>query len=74
MRSTEPRAWPAPAQPAHSAPARGQMIGWLELFYDLAVVVLVAQAAHRLAGAVTVATWPLRVGARSIGRWVPVLR
>ena len=31
------------------------MVGPLELFYDLAVVVLVAQAAHRLAGHLT---WP----------------
>jgi low temperature requirement protein LtrA len=31
------------------------VVGPLELFYDLAAVVLVAQAAHRLAGHLT---WP----------------
>jgi low temperature requirement protein LtrA len=39
----------------HGEQPRGRMVGPLELFYDLAVVVLVAQAAHRLAGHLT---WP----------------
>jgi len=34
----------------HGAQARERVVGPLELFYDLVVVVLVAQAAHRLAG------------------------
>jgi low temperature requirement protein LtrA len=34
----------------HGAQPRERAVGPLELFYDLAVVVLVAQAAHRLAG------------------------
>jgi low temperature requirement protein LtrA len=34
----------------HGEQPRERMVGPLELFYDLAVVVLVAQAAHRLAG------------------------
>jgi low temperature requirement protein LtrA len=39
----------------HSEQPRERVVGPLELFYDLAVVVLVAQAAHRLAGHLT---WP----------------
>jgi low temperature requirement protein LtrA len=39
----------------HGEPPRERTVGPLELFYDLAVVVLVAQAAHRLAGHLT---WP----------------
>jgi low temperature requirement protein LtrA len=35
---------------AHGEQPRERVVGPLELFYDLAVVVLVAQAAHRLAG------------------------
>ena len=34
----------------HGEQPRERVVGPLELFYDLAVVVLVAQAAHRLAG------------------------
>jgi low temperature requirement protein LtrA len=37
----------------HGQQPRERMVGPLELFYDLAVVVLVAQAAHRLAGHLT---------------------
>src|SRR5580692_3225282 len=43
-----------PPRPHGEAP-RERTVGPLELFYDLAVVVLVAQAAHRLAGHLT---WP----------------
>jgi low temperature requirement protein LtrA len=43
-----------PPRPHGDAP-RERAVGPLELFYDLAVVVLVAQAAHRLAGHLT---WP----------------
>jgi low temperature requirement protein LtrA len=39
----------------HGEPPRERTVGPLELFYDLSVVVLVAQAAHRLAGHLT---WP----------------
>ena len=39
----------------HGEQPRERAVGPLELFYDLAVVVLVAQAAHRLAGHLT---WP----------------
>jgi low temperature requirement protein LtrA len=39
----------------HGEQPRERVVGPLELFYDLAVVVLVAQAAHRLAGHLT---WP----------------
>ena len=39
----------------HGEQPRERMVGPLELFYDLAVVVLIAQAAHRLAGHLT---WP----------------
>src|SRR6516162_6988656 len=39
----------------HGDQPRERTVGPLELFYDLAVVVLVAQAAHRLAGHLT---WP----------------
>ncbi len=39
----------------HGEQPRERTVGPLELFYDLAVVVLVAQAAHRLAGHLT---WP----------------
>ena len=39
----------------HGEQPRERVVGPLELFYDLAVVVLVAQAAHRLAGQLT---WP----------------
>ena len=39
----------------HGDQPRERVVGPLELFYDLAVVVLVAQAAHRLAGHLT---WP----------------
>jgi low temperature requirement protein LtrA len=45
--------WQAP-RPHGEAP-RERVVGPLELFYDLAVVVLVAQAAHHLAGHLT---WP----------------
>jgi len=41
-----------PPRPHGEAP-RERTVGPLELFYDLAVVVLVAQAAHRLAGQLT---------------------
>jgi low temperature requirement protein LtrA len=41
-----------PPRPHGDAP-RERAVGPLELFYDLAVVVLVAQAAHRLAGHLT---------------------
>jgi hypothetical protein len=37
----------------HGEQPRERMVGPLELFYDLAVVVLVGQAAHRLAGHLT---------------------
>ena len=37
----------------HGEQPRQRVVGPLELFYDLAVVVLVAQAAHRLAGHLT---------------------
>jgi low temperature requirement protein LtrA len=40
---------------AHGAQPRERTVGPLELFYDLAVVVLVGQAAHHLAGHLT---WP----------------
>jgi Bacterial low temperature requirement A protein (LtrA) len=43
-----------PPRPHGEAP-RGRVVGPLELFYDLAVVVLVAQAAHHLAEHLT---WP----------------
>jgi low temperature requirement protein LtrA len=43
-----------PPRPHGEQPQR-RTVGPLELFYDLAVVVLVAQAAHRLAGHLT---WP----------------
>jgi hypothetical protein len=39
----------------HGEQPRERVVGPLELFYDLAVVVLVAQAAHRLAGHLN---WP----------------
>jgi low temperature requirement protein LtrA len=39
----------------HGEQPRERVVGPLELFYDLAVVVLVGQAAHRLAGHLT---WP----------------
>src|ERR1700723_3193733 len=39
--------------PPHGEQPRERVVGPLELFYDLAVVVLVAQAAHRLAGHLT---------------------
>src|SRR5215470_12678435 len=45
--------WQAPRP--HGEQPRERVVGPLELFYDLAVVVLVAQAAHRLAGHLT---WP----------------
>jgi len=35
------------AAPPHGEQPRERVVGPLELFYDLAVVVLVAQAAHR---------------------------
>jgi low temperature requirement protein LtrA len=38
---------------AHGEQSRERVVGPLELFYDLAVVVLVAQAAHHLAGHLT---------------------
>jgi low temperature requirement protein LtrA len=38
---------------AHGEQPRERVVGPLELFYDLAVVVLVAQAAHHLAGHLT---------------------
>lgn len=44
--------WRAPR--AHGEVERNRTVGQLELFYDLAVVVLVAQAAHRLATHLTV--------------------
>ncbi|HEX5587178.1 MAG TPA: low temperature requirement protein A [Acidimicrobiia bacterium] len=41
---------PATPSPAHNVPARGQMIGWLELFYDLvfvaAILVLSSAVSH----------------------------
>src|SRR5215472_10117820 len=40
---------------AHGEQPRERVVGPLELFYDLAVVVLVGQAAHHLAGHLT---WP----------------
>jgi low temperature requirement protein LtrA len=40
---------------AHGEQPRERVVGPLELFYDLAVVVLVGQAAHRLAGHLS---WP----------------
>ncbi len=40
---------------SHGEQPRERVVGPLELFYDLAVVVLVAQAAHHLAGHLT---WP----------------
>jgi low temperature requirement protein LtrA len=43
------------AAAAHGEQPRDRVVGPLELFYDLAVVVLVAQDAHRLAGHLT---WP----------------
>src|SRR6266566_5029689 len=39
----------------HGEQPRERVVGPVELFYDLAVVVLVAQASHRLAGHLT---WP----------------
>jgi low temperature requirement protein LtrA len=45
--------WQPPRR--HGEQPRERVVGPLELFYDLAVVVLVAQAAHRLAGHLT---WP----------------
>ena len=41
-----------PPRPHGEAP-RERVVGPLELFYDLVVVVLVAQAAHHLAGDLT---------------------
>jgi len=47
-----PRAPLAVAAPRpHGEAPRERAVGPLELFYDLVVVVLVAQAAHHLAGA-----------------------
>jgi low temperature requirement protein LtrA len=43
--------WQPPRR--HGEQPRERVVGPLELFYDLAVVVLVAQAAHRLAGHLT---------------------
>ena len=43
--------WQSPRR--HGEQPRERVVGPLELFYDLAVVVLVAQAAHRLAGHLT---------------------
>jgi low temperature requirement protein LtrA len=43
--------WQSPR--AHGEILRGRTVGPLELFYDLVVVVLVAQAAHRLAAHLT---------------------
>ena len=37
----------------HGQQPRGRVVGPLELFYDLVVVVLVAQAAHHLAAHLT---------------------
>jgi len=57
MRDEERRArlrsllWQPPRR--HGEQPRERVVGPLELFYDLAVVVLVAQAAHRLAGHLT---------------------
>ncbi|MFD4606238.1 low temperature requirement protein A [Streptomyces sp. NPDC058464] len=45
------RLWRPPR--AHGAQPRHRVVGPLELFYDLVVVVLVAQAAHHLAGHLT---------------------
>ena len=45
--------WQPPRR--HGEQPQERVVGPLELFYDLAVVVLVAQAAHRLAGHLT---WP----------------
>src|SRR5256886_13530036 len=47
------RLWQPPRP--HGEQPRERTVGPLELFYDLAVVVLVAQAAHHLAGHLT---WP----------------
>src|SRR5256886_4935677 len=47
------RLWQPPR--AHGEQPRERVVGPLELFYDLAVVVLVAQAAHHLADHLT---WP----------------
>jgi Bacterial low temperature requirement A protein (LtrA) len=44
---------PVAAAPPHGEQPRERTVGPLELFYDLAVVVLVAQAAHHLAGHLT---------------------
>src|SRR5438552_9033988 len=43
--------WQPPRR--HGEQPRERVVGPLELFYDLAVVVLVAQAAHHLAGELT---------------------
>jgi low temperature requirement protein LtrA len=45
--------WQPPRR--HGEQPRERVVGPLELFFDLAVVVLIAQAAHRLAGHLT---WP----------------
>ncbi|MEV6054302.1 low temperature requirement protein A [Streptomyces sp. NPDC052107] len=45
------RLWQPPRP--HGEPPRERVVGPLELFYDLVVVVLVAQAAHHLAGQLT---------------------
>jgi low temperature requirement protein LtrA len=48
---------------AHGEQPRERVVGPLELFYDLAVVVLIAQAAHHLAG---------NLGWRGLGEFAPV--
>lgn len=51
LRALRQRLWQPPR--AHGEQPRERVVGPLELFYDLVVVVLVAQAAHHLAGRLT---------------------
>ncbi|MEV7028583.1 low temperature requirement protein A, partial [Kitasatospora sp. NPDC093558] len=51
LRRLRQRLWQPPR--AHGEQPRERVVGPLELFYDLVVVVLVAQAAHHLAGRLT---------------------
>src|SRR4030081_1645705 len=46
-----PQLWQPPR--AHGEQPRDRVVGPLELFYDLSIVALVAQAAHHLAGHLT---------------------
>ena len=61
-----------PPRPHGEAP-RDRVVGPLELFYDLVVVVLVAQAAHHLAGDLPVSGMTLALGLVSVvvgfGAW-----